>query len=729
MKDQASHAIAPELSRPDAAIQLDATAPARRGSLDLLFKPRSIAIVGASNNPAGLSGLTLNYLLQSNFAGEIWPVNPNRTSVQGVPAYPSIADLPRAPDVAIIVVPFAIVQQAVEACAAIGAGAVMVFTTGYGELGEEGQAAQQMLLDTARGANMRLLGPNCLGCWNAETGCYATFAIALNNGFAHAGNVAVVSQSGAYGDQIAHLARKRGLGVRYFVSTGNEADINVGEAIAWMVDQPDVYVIIAYAEGTHDPQRLEAALAHAQAMDKQVIFMKVGGSTVGAAAASSHTATLAGDDRIWDAVFAKYGVYRAMSTEEQIDVAYAAARRIFPDDNTLGIMTVSGGFGIQLCDAGALHGLEIPPLPGPVAERLTALLPFGSINNPLDVSGQVVNNLATLQETISTMVHDAGYQSVVAFLGTLNLAPATGTAMLDAMTAAAGGFRDRLVVLCLIADEDIVRAYEAAGYLVFPDAYQAIRAVAALGALGNGRRRRVSSTISLPTPHASGETEISEHHAKLMLAEAGIPSLPEQLVHSADEAGQAAAAIGFPVVMKICSSKIPHKTEIGGVLLSIADSESARAGYDLLCQRAQAAGYSPDYIEGVIIAPMAPKGVETLLGVNVDPTFGPAVVFGLGGIHVEVLKDTAVRLAPFDEHEAHAMIREINGWPLLEGVRGSKPADVDAVASALAALSRFAAANADRLVSIDVNPFVVWEQGKGAAALDALITFAGPDGT
>jgi acetate---CoA ligase (ADP-forming) len=453
----------------------------------------------------------------------------------------------------------------------------------------------------------------------------------------------------------------------------------------------------------------------------------VGRSVVGAAAASSHTATLAGDDRVWDAVFAKYGVYRALTTEEQIDVAYAAARRIFPEDNSLGILTVSGGFGIQLCDAGALHGLDIPPLPGPIAQRLETLLPFGSINNPLDVSGQVVSNLASLKETINSMVHDTGYQSVVAFLGTLSLAPAMAPAMLEAMTAAADGFRDRLVVLCLIADDDIVRAYEAAGYLVFPDTYEAVRAIAALVALGKGRNQQAAKTISLPARLASGETNISEHRAKRLLADAGIPSLPEQLVHSADEAAKAAAAIGFPVVMKICSPKIPHKTEIGGVLLSIGDSDSARNSYDLLLKRAEDAGYSPDDIEGIIVAPMAPKGVETILGVTIDPTFGPAVVFGLGGIHVEVLRDTTVRLAPFDEAEAHTMIHEIQGWPLLEGVRGGKTADVDALARALAALSRFAAANAERLVLIDVNPFVVWEQGTGAAALDALITFADPD--
>jgi acetate---CoA ligase (ADP-forming) len=727
VKDQTALAIEPELSRAEAAMQIEASAPARRGSLDLLFKPQSIAIVGASNNPGSLSGLALSYLIRSRFAGEIWPVNPNRTKVQGVPAYASIADLPSAPDVAIIVVPFAIVQQAVEACAALGVGAVMVFTTGYGEAGEEGQAAQQKLLETVRAANMRMLGPNCLGCWNAETGFYGTFAIGLNTGFPFAGNVGVVSQSGAYGEQVAHLARKRGLGVRYFVSTGNEADIDVGEAIRWMADQPEVDVIIAYAEGTRNPKRLEAALHYAQAADKQIIFLKAGRSSVGAAAASSHTAALAGDDRIWDAVFAKYGVYRAQATEEQVDMAYAAARRIFPTDNTLGILTVSGGFGIQLCDAGARLGLDVPPLPAAIAGRLKALLPFGSINNPLDASGQVVSNLSSLQDAIKTLVLNAGYQSVVAFLGTLPLAPSMAPPLLEAMTAAAEEFRDRLVVLCLLADEEAVRAYEAAGYLVFQDTQQAARAVAGLVALGKGRKPRPIVPISLQAPLDNALGQIVEHDAKLLLAEAGVPSLPERLTRSREEAVEAATAIGFPVVMKICSPLIPHKTEIGGVLLSVLDGEAVKSGYDLLLSRAAAAGYDSAAIEGVIVAPMAPKGIETILGVSVDPTFGPAVIFGLGGIHVELFNDSTLRLAPFDEEEAHIMIREIRGWPLLEGVRGSKPADVAALALALAALSRFAAANADRLVSIDVNPFTVWEEGKGAAALDALIIFTDPD--
>lgn len=705
----------------------EATLSERFATLDLLFKPTSIAIVGASNDPHRLSGLTLNYLKRSQFSGEIWPVNPTRSTVQDLPAYPTIADLPGRPDVAIIVVPIALVEQAVHDCAKHGVGAVMVFTTGYGELGEDGQRAQQRLLDIAKAANMRMLGPNCLGCWNAETGFYGTFAIGLNNGFPFAGNVAVVSQSGAYGEQIAHLARKKGLGIRYFVSTGNEADIDVGEVVRWMAEQPDVDVIIAYAEGTRDPKRLEAALQYAQTADKQVIFMKVGRSSVGAAAASSHTASLAGDDSIWDAVFDKYGVYRASTSEEQVDIAYAAARRIFPTDNTLGILTVSGGFGIQLCDAGASLGLDVPPLPGEIADRLKALLPFGSISNPLDASGQVVSSLSSLQNAIDTLVHDAGYQSVIAFFGTIPLAPGMGRPLLDAITAAGKRFNDRLVVLCLLGDQETIRAYEAAGYLVFPDTYQAARAVAGLVTLGKGRKVQAAAPISLQPAYRNMNAEMSEHDAKRLLAQAGVPSLPERLANSAQEAVEAAETIGYPVVMKICSPVIPHKTEIGGVLLAVPDGAAVRAGYDLLLSRATAAGYESAAIEGVLVAPMAPKGIETILGVNVDPTFGPAVIFGLGGIHVEVLRDSTLRLAPFDEAEAQKMIREIRSWPLLEGVRGGKPADTDALAKALAALSRFAAANADTLVSIDVNPFVVWEQGKGAAALDALITFAEPD--
>jgi acyl-CoA synthetase (NDP forming) len=568
---------------------------------------------------------------------------------------------------------------------------------------------------------MRLLGPNCLGCFNSELNFYGTFAIALATGFARPGNVAVVSQSGAYGEQVCYLLRKRGLGVRYFVSTGNEADIDLGEMISWLADQPEIDVIVAYAEGARNPDRLLAALKKAQDCDKQIVFMKVGRSSAGAAAAASHTASLAGDDRIWDAVFYKYGVFRAESAEEQVDIAYAASRRIFPKGRSLGVLTVSGGFGIHVCDAAEQFGLDVPPLPPASAERLRELLPFGSIANPVDASGRVVESLETLRDCLELLASRSGYDSVVGFFGTVAIAPA----LFDAVINAADVVKDRLVILCLIAEEEKVRAYEAAGYLVFTDGHRAVRALAGLVRLAEGRTRR-SKAIDLPPPSEIGTKALSEHASKALLAAAGVPMHPERLVRSAKAAGVAAAELGYPVVLKICSPDIPHKTEIGGVLLGLQDEAAVAAAYDLLIQRAAAAGFAADVLEGVIVASMAPKGVEVILGVQVDPTFGPAVMFGLGGIHVEVFKDVALRLAPFDEAEARVMMREVGAWPLLEGVRGTPPADIDILAKALSALSRFAAANADRLSSIDINPFVVWSEGAGGAALDALVTPASP---
>jgi acyl-CoA synthetase (NDP forming) len=679
-----------------------------------------VAIVGASNDAGRLTGLTVRYLKEAGFKGDVWPVNPNREEVQGLKAYPSVAALPAAPDVGVIVVPLALVQQAVADLAAKGAKAAMVFTTGFGETDGQGVEAQQALVDIAKRAGMRLLGPNCLGGFNSEAGFYGTFAISLNKGLHTPGNVAVVSQSGAYGEQICYLAKERGLGVRYFLSTGNEADIELGEVISWLTHQPEIDVIVAYAEGTRRPDSLKAALARAQAADKQVIFMKVGSSSAGAAAAASHTAALSGDDRIWDAVFHKYGVYRAHSPEEQVDVAYAAARRVFPAGRKLGVLSVSGGFGIQLCDTAAQYDLDISPLPTPAAERLRTLLPFGSINNPLDASGQVVAHLESLTESLCVLGNQGGYDAVVSFFGTVPLTADMAEPLFQAASAAAPRLVDKLMVFCLIGDEATVRAYERKGYLVFADPARAVRAIAAMAELAAGRRRD-DAELAVSAPTDFGDAALSEFSAKSFLAQAGIPVPPERLARSASEAVAAAEALGYPVAMKICSAAIAHKTEIGGVLLSVADAQAVAEGYDALIGRAGAAGYSSGLVEGVIVTPMAAKGIETILGVQNDPTFGPAVLFGLGGIHAEVLKDVSIRLAPVSEAEAHEMIREIRAWPLLAGVRGAKPADVDALARAISALSRFAAANADRLASIDINPFVVWDQGKGAAALDGLV--------
>lgn len=690
-------------------------------SLDLLLKPRSVAIIGASDNADRLPGMSLNYMIQAGFSGELWPVNPKRETVQGLKAYSSVDDLPRAPDVAIIATPAHLVAQAVEDCSRRGVGAVVIFAIGYSEAGEEGRKAEEALVKSAHASGMRVLGPNCLGCFNSAIGFYGTISISLASGLPKAANVAVVSQSGAYGEQVSYELKQRGVGVRYLVTTGNASDIDVGEAIDWVAGQDDVDVIVAYAEGAGDAGRLVGALKHAQEAGKRVIFTKVGQSETGMAAAMSHTASLAGDDRVWDAVLRKYGAYRAISTEEQVDMAYAASRGMLPAGRKLGILTVSGGFGIQLCDAAARYGLDVAPLTEQLKTELTELLPFGSINNPVDASGQIVAELDRLKSSIARMSDpQAGYDVTVFILGSVPLGPGMGPALVEALLDLAPSVQDRLVTLCLVADDDTLARLEDAGYLVFGDVYDAARALAGLAKIAEGHRGPGAEDTKLPGPF-SAKDKLSEFDAKALLAEAGLPVPPEVLAKTPEEAVLAAEKIGYPVVMKVCSPDILHKTEIGGLLLGVGDAESVRRGFDTLVGRVRDGGYEQAALQGILVTGMAPRGTETILGVQVDPTFGPTVLFGMGGIHVEVMKDSALRLAPICETEAYEMIREINAFPLLEGVRGAKPSDIDAIAKALVALSRFAAANSDQISTVDVNPFVVWEEGKGGAVLDALI--------
>jgi acyl-CoA synthetase (NDP forming) len=695
--------------------------PGRRPDFERLLAPRTVAIIGASNNPDHLAGLPIKFLKNAGFVGEIWPVNPNRETVQGLKSYRSIADLPSAPDAAIIVVPAPLVKQATKDCAELGVSFAMIFSAGFGESGDGDEQAE--LVEIARQSGMRLLGPNCLGCFNSESRFYGTFAIALEAGFHSPGNVAMVSQSGAYGEQTCFLARERGIGIRYFVSTGNEADIEIGEIIDWLAGRDEIDVILAYLEGVRDSASLLRGLAHAQEKGKKVIFVKVGRSPTGAAAAASHTAALAGDDVVWDAVLRKYNVYRARSTEEQVDIAYAAARGLFPAGRKLGILSVSGGFGIQLCDAAEEMGLEVPPLPGSTRARLAELLPYGSMENPVDASGKATGQPHRIGESLQVLAHDRSYDAVVGFIGTLPLVPAIGKPIEQWLTEAKDAFAGRLVALCLIGDPETVRAYEAAGFLVFPDAYRTIRAIAALSALsGNTGERDKAEASATGTAHPPSGTAMSEHAGKQQLTRTGVPILPERLVTSSEEAAGAARALGFPVVLKICGPDILHKSEIGGVLLSIDSEEAAATGFELLIERGMAAGHAREKLEGVIVAPMARAGIETILGIKNDPSFGPVILFGMGGIYSEVMKDFAVRLAPVGVDEAEDMVRSVHAWPLLKGIRGEAPADLAVLAKAISDLSVFAAENADRIAEIDINPFVVWKQGEGAAALDALIT-------
>lgn len=687
--------------------------------LDHLLRPGSVAILGASSDPNRISGRPLRYLIEGGFKGAIYPVNPKRAEVQGLKSYPTLADLPDVPDVALLFVPAAATEQAVRDCVAKGVKAAIICSAGYAESGDEGLAMQDRITAIAQAGGLRLLGPNCLGVFNSGIGFFGTFTQSLDRDKPEPGPIGIISQSGAYGSHIATLVRMRGLGVRYWLTTGNEADLDAAECLEWMAGQDDVKIIMAYVEGVRDGARFRAALDLAQRNRKPVIMMKVGRSDVGARAATSHTASLAGSDAIYDALFRQYGVHRATTTEEQVDVAYACARGVFPTGNKLGVVTLSGGAGVLISDAAERHGLDVAPMPEDARNILQDLLPFATVDNPVDTTAQALNDMTLLSRNLEVMLEQGGYNMLVGFFSTLPMTRTLASPLKEAIIAGCAGHPDQIVALALIGPPDEVRAYEDAGFLVFEDAD---RAVQALGALARFQaawdRIEPVSTVAAADPVAPDA--MSERAAKAFLAGVGVPFLTESVVEDEQAAVNAANRAGLPVVMKIVSPDIEHKTEIGGVLVDINTAEAVAEGYRTLIERA--AQHRPDArIEGVLISPMAPDGVETIVGVNRDPVFGPAVMFGLGGVHVEVLRDVVFRLAPFGRTEAMAMIDQIRGRAILSGVRGAPESDVDALADLLCALSQFAAAHADDIETIDLNPVRVLEKGQGLVALDALI--------
>ncbi|WP_417722616.1 acetate--CoA ligase family protein [Salipiger sp.] len=694
-------------------------------TLERAFRPRSVAILGAASDPKRISGRPLHYMKLAGYKGAIYPINNRRDEVQGLKAYPSLAEVPEVPDMALIALGAGHIKQAVQDCVDKGVGAAVIFAAGFAETGEEGRAAQDEIVAIARSGGLRLFGPNCLGVFHTASGFIGTFTSGLDNGFMKPGNVAIVSQSGAYGGHLAYLCRERNIGVGYWASTGNEADTDLPSCIEWLARQDDVSVIMAYAEGIRDGARFERALKVARDHGKPIVFMKVGESDVGAAAAASHTASLAGSDSVYDALFRQYGVYRARTTEEQVDVAYAAARGIYPAGSKIGIVTVSGGFGIQLCDAAERVGLEVPPMPATAQAKLKEANPFGGLSNPCDTTSNFINDMGILRQTYEIMYAEGGYDSVIGAMTILPGSQTFGEAMRDAITEGTRAFRDRPTVMCMEAPAPVVQAYDDAGFITFPDSERAVRAISALIGFREAFENPVAEvavdrTRRVDLPRGA----MSEAGAQKLLSAAGVPFLPQEVVADADAAAATAARIGFPVVMKIVSPDILHKTEIGGVILNVDSEAAAREAHDTLVDRA--ARKAPGArIEGVLVARMAPKGIETILGVTNDPVFGPVVMFGLGGIFTELFKDVTFRLAPFDTATAHAMMREIKGFPLLEGFRGAPGADLDSLAALLADLSQFAAANAADLESIDLNPVLALPDG--VVALDAVIETRGQD--
>lgn len=688
-------------------------------SLTPLFSPRSVAVLGASSDPTRISGRPIAYMKAQGFQGGLYPINPNRTEVQGLKAYPSVADLPETPDVAIVAIAADIAEQSITDLAERGVKAAVMFTAGFAEMDETGEAAQNRMVAVARKHGMRILGPNCLGVFDARTAYYATFSSSFDSGWPVPGRIGIASQSGAYGTHLYTLARNRGIGASLCIMTGNESDVTVGECIGWLAENPEVEVIAVYAEGIREAPGLIAALEAARAAKKPIIMQKVGRSELGTKAAKSHTASIAGDDAVTEAVMAEFGVVRARNSEEMLDIAHTATRRIYPARNTLGVITVSGGAGVLISDTADAVGLPMPEMPADTQKMLRDLVPFCAPRNPVDATAQVSNSVALIHTFTEALVKDGDYASILGFFS-MTASSRRWPSIREQLNKTREAYPDRLYVLSVITPPGRRDELEADGWVVHEDPTRAVTAIAAMGRFGAAFHAPALAAPPTMPPVTLPATTPSEAEAKRLLATAGIQSAPEQACNSANAAVAAAEQFGFPVVMKILSPDILHKSEIGGVLLNVNDAAAVRDGYELLLSRAKRAAPSAR-IGGVLVAKQLQGGVECILGIHRDPVFGPIAMFGLGGIFVEVMKDVVFRRCPFGDDVAEQMIRSIKGAPLLLGARGRPPVDIKALAHMLARLSAFAAAAGPKLASIDLNPVFAMPEEHGAFAADAVI--------
>lgn len=704
--------------------QMSPPTPPQIAALTALFQPRSIAVVGASTDPTKTGGRPVHLLLRHGFAGAIYPVNPRAREVQGLICHASLRDLPEVPDLVLVAVPGRAAVEALESAAALGVGAAIVLSAGFAESGAEGAALQARIAPLAARSGMRVLGPNCLGAVSVPERAIGTFSVALETRMPATGGIAIVSQSGNVGSAALRMLGDCGAGLSRFVATGNEADLQAGDAIAWLAGDDATRVILCCLETCRDADRLTHALDLARAAGKPVLVLKIGTSEAGRMAAQSHTGGLAGADRVFDAVFARHGAVRVRSLEELVQVGVAAeavGHRRIGTAPSAALIAASGGFGVMMADAAAAVGVAVNPLGAAAQERIRAILPLAATANPVDATAQMSASPGVLEGLVDAVLADGANSTACLMLALGMEVPRLRAIFTQGLERVALRHPDRVLVACLASPREAVADLRRMGIACFPTIDAAMGGIAALGRLERARLSEGSAGAPAVTP-APLDPGVwrNEASAKAALAAAGLPFAPEITATTPEAAAEAARQIGAPVALKILSPDIAHKSDIGGVELNLSGPMAAQAAF-LRIMRAAALNAPEARIDGVLVSPMATGGTELILGTVTDPIFGPVVMVGLGGIHAEIFEDTALRLAPVSAAEAQQMLRELRAFALLDGARGRPRADLDALAEAVAALSRFAARHAAEIAEIDINPILARPAGQGPIALDALI--------
>ncbi len=696
--------------------------------LDELFRPRSVAVIGASNKPGKVGTAVFRNIIQAGYRGVAYPVNPNATSVSGVRCYPDVADLPEPAELGVVIVPAPRVADVVEELGRAGTKGVVVITAGFREIGEAGAALEAEVVRRATKYRMSLVGPNCFGVLNThpDVSLNATFSEDLPP----PGNIAFVSQSGALCAGILSYGVAERIGFSRFVSVGNRAGVDENDLLHSLGQDPVTRVILLYVESLANGRRfLEAAREVTEA--KPVLVIKSGRTPAGERAAKSHTGSLAqsGRDQLFDALFAQSGVLRIDTLGELFRTAKIFSTGLMLDGPRLAILTNSGGPGIVAADAAIRSGLELPPLPAATQTALASGLPsIASIANPLDMTADV--RPQQMRDALRLLVAapdvDAGLV-IATPVGTLN-----GTEIARAILEVRASV-PKPIIACLFGVTDLandVKFLEENGVPAYTFPEEAVQGLGRLAQYRAWRDRPRAPVREFPVDHAAvravldaaratGTTVLPEYAARGLLAAYGVGFARAERVRTIEEAIRAAGSIGYPVVLKVASPDISHKTDVGGVALGIADAAALRAAWDAMQGSLRARAPSAR-IEGFEIEAEIHGGKEVLIGVQRDPSFGPIVVFGLGGIYVEVLRDVTFRLAPLRPLSAQRMIDSVRSAALLKGVRGDPPSDIAALAEALERVSQLAV-EVPEIVELDLNPMIVRAAGNGVVAVDARV--------
>ncbi|MDP6087715.1 MAG: acetate--CoA ligase family protein [Nitrospinota bacterium] len=706
----------------------------RSPDLKTLFHPRSVALIGASTEENKLSGRPFRFFREFGYKGALYPVNPKYREIAGVPCFAKLSEIPGVVDLAVITLPASAVLPILEECGAKGVKAAAIISSGFAEVGGVGVRLQEELKRIASEYGIAVCGPNCSGFVYFPEKVTASFTVGLDAGFPEAGPAAFVSQSGALSSYILGAAGERGLEFRYWITTGNECVLSFTDYLRYLLEDPEVRLVLGYLEEARDGQAFRSAVRRALILDKPLIIMKVGRSETGAKASILHTGSLAGADEVYQAVFTQNGVLRADSLDELFDLAILARAARRPRGNRVQVISISGAAGILMADVGSELGLEFPDLSSSIKEVLKKIMPpFATLANPMDVTAEAVARPGLLKQAAEVIIKDPNVDNLVIFFG---IVPGAHERLAADMVEVARSTNKLVAVSWFpLPRSDIWKSLVQADVPVFPEPVRGIRALGKMARYVVARERALDREPGTtkrgadPGPEAQkifseaknqGRKTLSEAEGKHLLKACGLAVPRGGLARNAAEARSLAVEISGPIAMKACSPDLLHKSEAGVIKLHLEGPGEVGKAFEEILKKA--IEWNPQArLDGVLVEEMI-SGVarEVIVGVRQDQCFGPVVTFGFGGILVEAIRDFAVRPAPLNVEEALGMIRSIRAYRILTAFRGHPAADLEALAQVLCRVGQLACRWQEQIVELEINPLFVLPEGSGVIVGDAL---------